>query len=406
MGGVAFPDCSGRAFLCGFFEKVIFPPRLSLREEAVGEFLFLRKAGSAHDHSGPDFRRTGDAGIVSLSGRDMKAVRSLLRLMMLASESCALPLVGGQAVMEGVLMRNGASCALAVRRPSGAVSVESRHWRTMGPQGLHAVRFLRGFPILVETLANGVRALNRSADLSMGDDDSAPMTRWQVTFTLLMALGAAIVLFVAAPHLMAMGMQWLGLSGDMEGFSFHLWDGLFKFLMFTGYIAAISFMPDIRRVFQYHGAEHKTVHAFEKGGMVTVETARSCSRLHPRCGTTFLLFVLSVAIVLHAVLVPLLLMVWEPSSDVVRHAGIVCFKILLIVPVSALAYEIIRYAATLENGVWGRLLRAPGLFLQLLTTREPDDGQLEVAVAALREALGPDSPFAGRFESPDPTVME
>lgn len=336
----------------------------------------------------------------------MKVVRSLLRSLLLAGESCALPLVGGQAVMEGVLMRNGASYALAVRRPSGSISVESRRWRTMGPQGLRAVRFLRGFPILVETLSNGVRALNRSADLSMGDDDSSPMSRWQVALTLLMALGAAIVLFVAAPHLLAMGMEQLGLSGGMKGLSFHLWDGVFKFLMFIGYIVAISFMPDIRRVFQYHGAEHKTIHAFEKGGMVTVETARSCSRLHPRCGTTFLLFVLSVAIVLHAVLVPLLLMVWDPSSAVVRHAGIVCFKILLIAPVSALAYEIIRYAAALKSGFWGGILRAPGLFLQLLTTREPDDDQLEVAVAALREALGPESPYAGRFESPDPIVME
>lgn len=329
---------------------------------------------------------------------------SCIRLAFLAAES--LPLVGGQAVMEGVLMRNGASYALAVRRPSGSISVESRRWRTMGPQGLRSVRFLRGFPVLVETLSNGIRALNRSADLSSGDDDSSPMTRWQVIATLLMALGAAVVLFVAAPHLMALGMEGLGLSGDMKGLSFHLWDGLFKFIIFTGYIVAISFLPDIRRVFQYHGAEHKTIHAFEKGGMVTVETARACSRLHPRCGTTFLLFVLSVAIVLHAVLVPLLLLVWDPSSAVVRHAGIVCFKILLIVPVSALAYEIIRYAAALGDGLWGRILRAPGLFLQMLTTREPDADQLEVAVVALREALGPDSPYADRFESPDPIVME
>jgi uncharacterized protein YqhQ len=170
--------------------------------------------------------------------------------------------------------------------------------------------------------------------------------------------------------------------------------------MFIGYIAVISFMPDIRRVFQYHGAEHKTIHAFERGGMVTVATARQGSRLHPRCGTTFLLFVLSCAIVLHAVLVPLLLLVWHPESTFLRHLGILCIKILLIVPVSALAYEIIRYAAAMKNGVWGRILRAPGLFLQLLTTREPDDSQLEVAIAALREALGADSPFADRFESP------
>lgn len=329
-----------------------------------------------------------------------------LPLYAFLSKACSLPVVGGQAVMEGVLMRNGASYALAVRRPSGALSVEKRVWRTMGPKGLRARKFLRGFPILVETLSNGIRALNRSADLSCGDDDSAPMTRLETALTLAFALGMAVLLFVAAPHALALGMQWLGLGGGMEGFSFHVWDGLFKFVMFIGYIAAISLMPDIRRVFQYHGAEHKTIHAFEAGGMVTVATARAGSRLHPRCGTTFLLFVLSMAIVLHAVLVPLLLMVWHPASAPLRHAGIVLFKILLIVPVSAMAYELIRYAATLEGGLVSWLLRAPGLFLQLLTTREPDDAQLEVAVAALREALGPDSPYADRFEPDENTVTE
>ena len=300
--------------------------------------------------------------------------------------------------MEGVLMRNGASYALAVRRSSGAIFVESRQWRSVGPAGIRSIRFLRGFPVLVETLSNGIRALNRSADLSMGEDDTAPMSRWQVVLTLLMALGAAVVLFVAAPHALALGMEYAGLSGGMKGFSFHLWDGLFKFIMFMAYISAISFMPDIRRVFQYHGAEHKTIHAFEKGGMVTVDAARSCSRLHPRCGTTFLLFVLTVAIVLHAVFVPLLLMLWEPSHPFMRHVFILVFKILLIAPISAFAYEIVRYAAQLKGGALAWILRAPGLFLQLLTTREPDDSQLEVAIAALRESLS-GSAYAGRFES-------
>ena len=329
-----------------------------------------------------------------------------LSVITFLSKVCSLPVVGGQAVMEGILMRNGASYALAVRRPSGAISVEKRNWRTMGSEGLRSKKFLRGFPILVETLSNGIRALNRSADLSCGDGDEKPMGRMETALTLLFALVMAIVLFVAAPHALALGMQWLGLGGGMEGFTFHVWDGLYKFVMFIGYIAAISLLPDIRRVFQYHGAEHKTIHAFEAGGMVTVATARKGSRLHPRCGTTFLLFVLSLAIVLHAVLVPLLLMAWHPASAPLRHAGIVLFKIVLIVPVSAIAYELIRWSAALEGGFWARVLRGPGLFLQYLTTREPDDAQLEVAVAALREALGPDSPYADRFETAENTVTE
>ena len=149
-------------------------------------------------------------------------------------------------------------------------------------------------------------------------------------------------------------------------------------------------MPDIRRVFQYHGAEHKTIHAFESGEEVNAANAARMSRLHPRCGTTFLLFVICISIILHAVLVPMLLALYTPQSAVAKHALTLFFKLLLMVPISALAYELIRYAARLREGFWATILRAPGLALQRLTTYEPDESQLEVAVVALREALGPD----------------
>ena len=323
----------------------------------------------------------------------------------LIAASSGLPLVGGQAVMEGVLMRSGNASALAVRRPDGSISVERKAWRTIGPSSIRSIRFLRGFPILVETLVNGVAALNRSADLASGGD-GGQMSRGQAVFTFLAALAAAMLLFVAAPHILAMLMQAAGLGGDMEAFSFHLWDGLFKYLIFLGYIAAISCMDDVRRVFQYHGAEHKAINAFEAGGPVTVETVRGRSRLHPRCGTTFLLFVLSIAILVHAAAVPLLLAVWSPEQPVIRHAVIVLFKMLLIVPVGSLAYELIRGAAAMREGACRTMLRAPGMFLQLLTTREPDDLQMEVAIASLREALGPDGPWSSRFPSPADNVTE
>ena len=204
-------------------------------------------------------------------------------------------------------------------------------------------------------------------------------------------------LFVVVPHLLSIIMNWIGLGGDVEGFSFHIWDGLFKFLIFIGYIVGIAFLPDIRRVFCYHGAEHKTIHAYESGDTVTPESAIRFSRLHPRCGTTFLLFVMSIAILLHTVLVPLLLLVWTPDSAVAKHLFTIVFKLLLMVPISALSYELIRYAARLGDGFWGRLLRAPGMFLQLLTTREPELDQVEVAVAALASAVGQHPP---RLETP------
>ncbi|MBR4422877.1 MAG: DUF1385 domain-containing protein [Mailhella sp.] len=306
--------------------------------------------------------------------------------------------------MGGVLMRSGSMCSLAVRRPSGEITVERRGWRSMGPQSLRGRRFLRGFPILVETMANGVRALNRSAELAAGDGEER-LSGGAVALALVLSFALAIGLFVAAPHLLAAGMDRLGLGGGMEGLSFHAWAGLFKFGIFVAYIVLVSLLPDIRAVFEYHGAEHKTIHAFEGPGPVTVETARAGSRLHPRCGTTFMLFVLGAAILLHAVLVPALLLVWHPESAVVRHAGVICFKILLIVPISSLAYELIRSSAAMK-GFWAGVLRAPGLFLQRLTTREPDDGQLEVAIASLRGALDEGSPLLARFETAENKVEE
>mgnify|MGYP005897821133 FL=1 len=207
----------------------------------------------------------------------------------------------------------------------------------------------------------------------------------------ILALVMAIALFVVAPHLLSLIMLWLHLGGDVEGLSFHLWDGFFKCCIFMGYIRLISYVPDIRRVFQYHGAEHKTIHAFESGDEVSAAGAARMSRLHPRCGTTFLLFVICISIILHAVLVPLLLMIYTPQSAVAKHALTIAFKLLLMVPISALAYELIRYAARMPDGFWATLLRAPGLALQRLTTYEPDEAQLDVAVVALREALGPDA---------------
>lgn len=315
--------------------------------------------------------------------------RFLSAPLRLSAEAC--PLVGGQAVMEGVMMRNGDHYALAVRRPDGSIVAERLPWFTLTRHALLKKPFLRGFPILIETLVNGIKALNRSAEQA-AEAQEEKLEGWHLVLTLCMALLMAVALFVVTPHLLSIGMQWLGLGGDVEGLSFHLWDGFFKCCIFIGYILAISLVPDVRRVFQYHGAEHKVIHAFESGGEVTSIEADRMSRLHPRCGTTFLLFVISISIILHAVLVPLFLHVWTPSGAVAKHAATILFKLLLMIPISALAYELIRYAARMGDNPAGHLLRAPGLLLQMLTTYEPDRTQLDVAVVALREALGPDAP--------------
>ena len=299
--------------------------------------------------------------------------------------------VGGQAVMEGVMLRRGEVYALALRMPDGSIATERRPWISLGHSPFLKKPFVRGFPILMETLINGIKALNRSA-LESAAENGEEIQGGRLFLTLLLALLLAVGLFVIAPHLLSLGMQALQFSGGVESLGFHLWDGLFKFAIFFAYIVAISFVPEIRRVFRYHGAEHKVIRALEAGGEISAETAARFSRLHPRCGTTFLLFVLALSILLHAALVPLLLLFPLSENAVLRHAAIIVFKLFLMIPVSSLAYELIRRAATLEDSLLGYALRAPGMLLQMLTTYEPDKEQLEVAVAALAEVMGDAAP--------------
>lgn len=299
------------------------------------------------------------------------------------------PPVGGQAVMDGVMMRNGPVYGLAVRMPDGSIHAQCLPWRVLTHRSWLKWPFIRGFPVLIETMVNGVQALNRSVILSESQSVAVePVSPWQLFMGIAMALLMALGLFVIAPHLLSMLMLFFGLGGDVEGLSFHIWDGFYKCAIFILYIWLISFIPDIRKVFEYHGAEHKTIHAWETGESVSARFAWSHSRLHPRCGTTFLLFVICVSIILQALLVPLFLKVWTPSGMMGKHVLSVCYKLLLVAPISAISYELIKFTATLSPGPVATLLRSPGLFLQRLTTREPSREQLEVAVVALSEAVG------------------
>lgn len=319
--------------------------------------------------------------------------------------------VGGQAVMEGVMMRSGDHYALAVRRPDGRIVAERKPWFTLTKSPFLKRRFIRGCPILIETMVNGIKTLNRSAEQAFDeaavDKNGKPegeLKPWHLVVTMIVSILMAIGLFVVLPHVFSMAMGWLGLGGDVDGLSFHIWDGFFKFAIFIGYILAISFVPDIKRVFQYHGAEHKTICAFEASGQseVSAQTAALCSRLHPRCGTTFMLFVLSIAIILHAILVPALMLIWTPENTIAKHAVTVFFKLVLMLPISAIAYEVIRYSACLGDGIFSTMLKAPGMLLQRLTTKEPDEAQLEVAIVALKEALGDDAPSTIRTAAYSP----
>jgi uncharacterized protein YqhQ len=293
--------------------------------------------------------------------------------------------VGGQAVIEGVMMKAPSRLCVAVRRPSGEILVKNDPLRSLATRWpVLGWPFVRGPVILGETLVQGMKALSFSAQQAL-EEQGEELGSWALLLTLVVAIGAGLGLFVALPHLLSLGLGRVVPGGfSTDSFWFHLVDGVIKVAIFGAYLWIISLMRDIRRVFEYHGAEHKAIYCYESGGQLCVETARGYSRLHPRCGTAFLLVVLVVSILVFAVALPLLPRL--AASGWLNQALLIGLKIVLMLPIAGVSYEVIRMAGKKQGrGLWGALIW-PGLQLQRLTTREPSDDQIEIALAALRAA--------------------
>ncbi len=312
------------------------------------------------------------------------------------SEEVAQLKVGGQAVIEGVMMRAPRTFTVVVRKPDGELAVREDRWYSpMEKWPLLKKPLLRGCIVLYEALFNGIQALTYSAQEALGEEEE-PISPLALAGTIGLALGGAIILFVVVPHLATLGFGVLiGSDLTVRSLWFHVVDGIIKVGMFVGYIALISLMSEIRRVFQYHGAEHKSIHAYEKGEELTVENARKYPTLHRRCGTAFLLLVLVSSIFLFAIVFPLL-----PKdvfdNRIVTNIFYVFVKILLLFPIAGFSYEVIRSGDKLNNRLLNILL-LPGLWLQKMTTREPSDDQLEVALVALKRTLEKEESW-GRIE--------
>jgi uncharacterized protein YqhQ len=323
------------------------------------------------------------------------------------------PYVGGQAILEGVFMRAPRAVAMSVRRPSGEIVTDVQPYQPFF-QRSRALRapLLRGVFIMIDSLVLGMRALSWSAEQAAADDDdstagvpaqppAAPRQaslreRAALTATMLVSLALGVLLFVAAPHLLTAGAGWLtGHELDVEGPAFHLVDGAIKLAIFFAYLALIRRSAEIRRVFAYHGAEHKTIHAYEAGLPLSIENVRCQSRLHPRCGTSFLLFVVGISILVFAAAFPLLPTL-PVDNRLLASLAQVAIKLPLTLPVAAVSYEIIRLTSRFYTKPSLRWLAAPGLAMQRLTTEEPDDRQLEVAIAALNAALAADQAQGGQ----------
>lgn len=278
---------------------------------------------------------------------------------------------GGQAVIEGVLMRGKRDIAIAIRRPDDSIIIEEESLNPWGDRfRFLRLPILRGFIVLIETLIMGLRALNFSASQA-AEAEGEEITPWELAITLVLAIGLAVLLFVVVPT----GAVHFIRDTVPNVFLQNLIEGVIRIAVFFLYVVAISRLRDIQRVFEYHGAEHKVIHAYEAGEPLTVERTRGYSTLHPRCGTSFLLVVMVASILVFSLLGDGSLW-WRISS-----------RIALLPLVAGLGYEVIKWSSRHQQGWWGAAVMAPGLWLQKFTTREPDDQQLEVALTALQRVL-------------------
>jgi uncharacterized protein YqhQ len=308
--------------------------------------------------------------------------------------------VGGQAVIEGVMMRSPSCFVVACRKRDGRIVVREDRWRSAWER----VRFLRwpllrGGVVLWETLHNGLSALTFSANLQAEEEaDLAPdaprpkeLGSGAITRMMLSAVVLALLLFVALPHVIT---AFFGFKPAAA--AFHVVDGLVKLAILVGYIGGVSLLPEMRRVYQYHGAEHKAIFTHEAGEPLTVENARGHSRFHPRCGTSFLLIVVLVSMVVFALTLKRPLAARVPLD----HALKILIKLPLMLPIAGISYELIKLAGRrAQRPVW-RLVSLPGLWLQRLTTREPTDEQLEVALAAVGRTLRREQTGPGAHDGP------
>jgi len=330
---------------------------------------------------------------------------TLKRIILLLSKQFTS--IGGQAVIEGVMMRSPNAFVVAVRKPDGTIRLRRDQWYGLSKKlDIFKKPFLRGILMLVETMANGVVSLNYSANIAMAEEEREKALKkgktieefeasqkkkekvdWATFFTMAISFSFGIALFVFVPHTAAFWIgELLGYDWTLDSFAFHVVDGIIKGFIFVGYIWGISFMKDVYRVFQYHGAEHKSIATFEAGLDLTVENARKFTTLHPRCGTSFVFFLILVSIILFSAVFTLI-PVGQGLPGILRHVVAVLFKVVLMLPIAGISYELIKISGKCSDRWWARAMSAPGMLLQKLTTKEPDDKQLEVALSSIKAVL-------------------
>ena len=305
-------------------------------------------------------------------------------------QTCAIKTsLGGQALLEGIMMKGPFKSAMAVRKPNGEIDIST--WETKQLTGIRKVPFVRGTFNFIDTLIQGYDCLMKSAEISGQEEEPDKLELWLNkvfgkaagavfgTIVTILAAVLAVGLFFGVPALIA------GFAGKYieSKVALSAIEGVIKIVMFLAYIIGVSKMSDIHRTFMYHGAEHKTIFCYEQGLELTVENVRKQQRFHPRCGTSFLLIVLVVSILVSSVIT------WE--NMFLR----VAIKILMLPITVGISYEIIKFAGRHDNW-FTKIISAPGLWFQNFTTQEPDDSMIEVAIAAVKPVL-PENPEDAAF---------
>ncbi len=282
--------------------------------------------------------------------------------------------VGGQAVIEGIMMRSKNKVALAVRNPEGEIIVKKEEVKTLSDKfKFFNYPLVRGVVSLFSAMIIGVKYLTISANIASAiPDENEELTAGEITFTLLFALSIGLFLFILLPTAFSKLFEYIGLQSRLV---LNFAEGIVRIFIFLIYVYSISRLDDIEKVFMYHGAEHKTIYAYENKNPLNVENVKKYSRFHPRCGTSFLMFVMVISMLVFSFIT---VKVWYMK---------ILYKILLMPLIAGLSFEFIRVAGRNINNPLIKLFIKPGLALQILTTREPEDEQIEVAIKALENVI-------------------
>ncbi|MDD3626628.1 MAG: DUF1385 domain-containing protein [bacterium] len=284
--------------------------------------------------------------------------------------------IGGMAVLEGVMMRMPGKYSVSVRKADGTISTKKEEINSIAEKyKFFSLPFIRGVVILLETLTVGFKALNYSSEVLL-EEEEEKMTKANTAFSIIFAVILAFTLFFGIPLILTNFLKGFIPLLENNRIIFNLIDGFFRILIFILYLISISFLKDMRRVFQYHGAEHKAIFAYEKEGMLEKNAALKFSRLHPRCGTSFVMIVIILSILIFSI--------FKSSSS---FWFLILMRFLLIPIIMGVSYEIIKFSSLKPNNIFLKIFTFPGIALQYFTTREPSEDQVEVAVEAIKVLL-------------------